>query len=564
MTGRANVAGRWLGVAVVVWITASVVASAGRAGDEPAAEPPIALDEPETGGSNAGLDATPQPAAVPQSGPEPEPQPAVAEEPEPTTSPSSDPDGEVPPDPTAAETAPTVVAPAPAQRIRLKLDVSGEVFAPAGRDVPPVRHAITVDGRFDFVESSGGGMGGDAQRPTVTRCFRDASAEVRVDGGKRVTTLPADARRLRMVVAGVTPLPCLEAGFLTREELDLLETPFDSLLIDRLLPRGPVAVGDSWSIPADDVAGLLAIDTVESGGLEAKLVELLDGRAEVTVSGIVDGAADGVPAHVVVEGRCRAAADQAEGKGVFCGGITNVAVTIRERREASHVAPGFDVEARLTVARTPVGPGLDVEPDRTAVSDDDRQAADRRRRGAGRPGFVWQRDQAGRYDLVHDARWRPIEDGPDGLVMRLVDRGALVAQASITALPRGSAASPPTIAEVERDLERSLAGQFGRFEHSSEATRSDGARVVRVVATGRADGLPFRWIHAVLTAADGDRIAVTCTFEESSARRFGTADRELVDGVRFPEEGEATAEAAAPGTGAAPRQARAPRESRTP
>jgi hypothetical protein len=350
-------------------------------------------------------------------------------------------------------------------------------------------------------------------------------------------------------------------GFLSREELDLLETPFDPLLLDHLLPDQPVAIGDSWTVAADAVAGLLAVDTVESGGLDAKLIEVVDGRAAVKLSGIIDGAADGVPTHVVVEGTCAAAASDADADGGvrLDSGITNLAVTLQERREASHVAPGFDVEARLTVARA-------AEEERVGadVGLAEQPVGGSRRRGGGRPGFVWQRDAADRYDLVHDSRWRAIEDGSDGLVMRFVDRGALVAQCSITALPRAPSQSPPTIAEVERDLERSLAGQFGRLEHSSEATRSDGIRLVRVVATGRADGLPFRWVHCVLTDGSGHRVVVTCTLEQSQEKRFGTSDRELVDGIRLPTDAESGPKTVEDDGLTSGRQARLPQESRTP
>ena len=447
-----------------------------------------------------------------------------------------------------------VVESSPPHRIRIKLNVAGEIFAPAGRDVPPVRRPIAVDARFDFVET-----GSDEPGRGVTRRYRDAVADVRVDDAVRTTRLPPDARSLRAVLEGATPMPSLETGFLTRAELDLLETPFDPLLLDRLLPEGPVTIGDSWTVSADAVAGLLAIDTVESGDLNAKLVEVVDGRAEVKLTGIIDGAVDGVPTHVVVEGAWGAAASEVDGDVILTAGIANLAVTIQERREASHVAPGFDVEARLTVARV-----VTEEQGDTDGESADYTGTAERRRGTGRPGFVWHRDAVGRYDLVHDARWRAIEDGPDGLVMRYVDRGALVAQCSITALPRASSQSPPTIAEVERDLQRSLAGQFGRLEHSSEATRSDGVRLVRVVATGRADGLAFRWIHYVLTDADGDRVTATCTLEDSLEKRFGTADRELVDGIRLPAGPESGAETAGDDGSGPDRQARLPQESRTP
>jgi hypothetical protein len=187
-----------------------------------------------------------------------------------------------------------------------------------------------------------------------------------------------------------------------------------------------------------------------------------------------------------------------------------------------------------------------------------------RRRGDGVPGRIWYRDAKDRFDLVHDSRWRRVEDGANGLVMRMVDRGALVGQCSITSLPQAAAASLPTRDEVQRDIERSLAGQFGRLEHSSEATRSDGVRLVRVVATGRADGLPFRWIHAVLTDDDGDRVAVTCTLEDSQEKRFGAADQELVDGIQLPARGESAGKPAGDRETSPDRQARLPQESRTP
>ena len=457
-------------------------------------------------------------------------------------------------------TAPAVDGEA-AARVRLSVDVQGEIFAPAGRDAPPLRRPIRMEARFDFVETP---IAGDGP-PTVERWYRDATADLHVDGLARRSALAADARTLRVALRGMTPSPYLPQAFLTREELDLLETPFDPLLVDSLRPSAAVARSDSWDVAADAVAGLLGIDTVESGGIRATLTEIDGDRGTVMLSGIVDGAADGVPTHVTIDGSCTVPIDD-EGAGrvsIRCRTGT-LSLVMRERREASHVAPGFDVEARLSIARTPNVPAGAGQPPAMA-EDGDSPPTVPRRHGEGRPGLVWHHDAAGRYDLVHDERWRVIEDGQDGLVMRLVDRGALVAQCSIMALPRVASRTPPTIAEVERDLERSLAGQFGRIEHSSEAARSDGVRIVRVVAAGRVDGRPFRWIHHVLVDEAGHRLAASCMLEETMERRFGSADRELVDGVSFPDvPGSSGVETA--GAGAAPgdREARVPRESRTP
>ncbi|MGI9178501.1 MAG: hypothetical protein ACR2IT_11685 [Pirellulales bacterium] len=465
-------------------------------------------------------------------------------------------------DPASPAASPPPAEP-PVDRVRATIDVSGELFAPAGRDAPPIRRPIVVAGRFDFIERPLA----SADEPTVERRYADAAADLQIDGQPERMTLPEDARAVRIVLRGTMPAPSLENGFLTREELDLLEMPFDPLLIDALRPTAGVAVGDSWSIAGDVTAGLLAIDTVESGSLDASLEVVEDGRATVKLAGIIDGAADGVPTHVTVEGSFTAAVDDAAADPVMLTGrISQLAVTLRERREASHVAPGFDVEARVVIARAAVAnSGGDSSSTAAAPAGASADATMPRRQGVGRPGLVWHRDRANRYDLVHDERWRVIEDGVEGLVMRFVDRGALVAQCSITALPRSSALSPPTIAEVERDIERSLAGQFARIEHASEATRSDGVRIVRVVTGGRAGELPFRWIHHVLTDAAGHRLAVTCMLEESLQKRFGDADRDLVDGIMFPAgEAESTPETVDTEGPPADREARLPAESRTP
>lgn len=442
-------------------------------------------------------------------------------------------------------------------RVRIKLDVSGELLAGAGPDAPPLREPVEMEARFDFLETAAGAAGAGAI-PAVCRSYRDATASMRVGGGTTTTTLAADARRIQVVRQGTTPVPYLADGFLSGEESDLLETPFDALLLDELRPGDAVAIGQAWEIPADVTAGLLAIDTVESGAIEARLHDVADGRAKVMFSGIVDGAADGVPTHVTVEGSFTVAAtglaagdlavgaigaepgpdqpdqESAPSRYEFQGPVSQVSAVIRERRQASHVAPGFEVEARLTVARAPLGTAVD------GASPASTEEPSVRRRGEGGPGRVWYRDPQGRFDLVHDARWRRVEDGETGLVMRMVDRGALVGQCSITSLPEATTATLPTREDVQRDVETSLAGQVVRSDAAEESDRPDGLRIVRVASSGTAGRLPFRWIHYVVAAQDGRRVSVTFMCEESMVQRFGNVDRRLIEEIRLPATGPNT------------------------
>lgn len=442
---------------------------------------------------------------------------------------------------------------AEATRVRVQLDVEGELLATAGRDVAPLRQSITVAGRFDFLETSADDPAGTA----VIRRFSEAVATIAVDGRDHESGLAADARVVRVARLGTAAVPSLPDGFLTRDEHDLLDIPFDPLLLEELRSKEVVVTGASWPVSADAAAGLLAIDTIEKGTIDVTLEDVADCRGRLSLSGAVDGAVDGVPTRIVIDGHCTidVSPDISSNDEMLRyrleGRISDVNVTLRERRQPGHVAPGFDVEARVSVNQSPI-------PEDEAIVD---AAADVaipavRRRGAGQAGVLWYRDAGGRFDLVHDARWRTIAQDPGVLVMRYVDLGALVAQCSITALPPAPADSLPSVEEIQRDISRSLAGQFDSFDGVSRETRDDGVTVVRVVSVGTAESLPFRWVHYVLADELGRRASVAFMMEASMVKRFADADRILVDGIRLdvdPAEDAARA-----------REARLPRKTVTP
>jgi len=413
------------------------------------------------------------------------------------------------------------------RHVRVTLSLEGELHGPASGSADPARQSIGMEAAFDFEETVRSAGPGAA----ATRRYREATAELDVGDEKQTLVLPEDARIVTVARLGTTPQISLPDAYLSRDELELLETPFDSLLLEELLPGRPVVEGDRWPLAGDLAAGLLAIDTVETGTLEARVVEVADGFARIALAGGVDGAVDGVPTHVNVDGSFTVAAEPDEDGHMPVGDVTRLEATVRERRQAGHVAAGFEIEARLAIIRETIAAG-DAEPG-TEPTDGERPAGTRRH-GPGGPGMVWYRDAEGRYDLVHESGWRCVEEDAGGLVLRLIDFGALVAQCSITALPRSPEAAVPALDEVKRHVEQSLSGQFRRFDGATETVRpEDGVRVVRVVSEGVAEGLPFRWVHYVLTDDAGHRVNVAFMVEASLERRFADADGRFVAGLRL-------------------------------
>jgi hypothetical protein len=408
-------------------------------------------------------------------------------------------------------------------RVEYQLAVDGELFASAGPDAAPLTQTISLTASFDFDELPAG----PDKSAAVGRRYQKAAATLAIDGESHHRELAADAGSLFVAVEGTTPVPFLADGFLSRSEAELLDLPFDPVLLERLSPAEAVAAGATWTIDADLVAGLLAIDTVETGSLRATLEEVVGETAKVSLEGTVHGAVDGVATRIAVTGSFQAPVSPGEAADTWkvAAERARLEVSLAERRQAGWVAPGLDVEATIHISRTGESDLRPAETARLAPTRSERPA------GPGRPGHVWHQHSHGRYSLAVDRRWRVVEDGPNGLVMRLVDRGMLVAQCSILPLPRGDADSPATVEQVQRDVERSLGSQFGRIAEAESLSRSDGTRVVRVVADGNGEGRPFRWIHHVLTDSQGYRAAVTCMLEPAMLERFAVADSELVAGL---------------------------------
>ena len=436
---------------------------------------------------------------------------------------------------TAGPAAEPAAEPAGPTAVEFDLRVRGELFAAAAADAEPARRPIALDARFEFTEQPASGAGSD----TVLRRYATARAVIQADGQPTVQRLAADAREVLVRLQGTMPRSYLAEGFLSRDEAELLDLPFDPLLLSGLRPGRPVTEGEAWKLSGDLVAGLLAIDTVESGGIEARLTAVAAGGATIMLQGTVTGAVDGVPTRIEVTGRAEAAAGATDDGGkawLIDGPVTAIEATVSERREAGWVAPGLDVEATIAITRSgqtapPATAGEGGPEDPASLAAGLAPPAADRPAGAGRPGMVWQRHRHGRYATVLDARWRVVEDGPEGLVLRFSDRGRLVAQCSILPLPRVAADAAPVEATVCDDVRRSLGEQFGLLTESEASTREDGTRIVRVVAEGAADGRPFRWIHYVLTDPAGHRVAATFMHEPGLADRFAAADRELVAGL---------------------------------
>jgi hypothetical protein len=364
------------------------------------------------------------------------------------------------------------------------------------------------------------------------RHYDQAEAVLKIE--QRVLTPTLDDAH-RRIVAQWSPDPAADqrttmfsiAGPLTREQLELVDIVGNSLVVERLLPDEPVAVGESWDASARVMAALLRLDAVAVCDVQSVLGEVTDSRARIAMAGRVEGSTDGIATKI--ELKC------SYDFSISHRRITRLRLAIKEKRAIGHVGPGVDVVATLDLVIEPLAAAkrlADV-------------AAD------ARPGLVDLTHVGGREDfrITHDRRWHVTADEPQLTVFRMLDRGEFVAQCNISELPRKAAERHLSLPEYQNDIRRALGDRFGEFVEASQWEDAAGNRVFRVIARGEVAQLPLEWRYYLIASETGRRLALSFTVEGPLAARLGDADRRLVDSVELLDaaatESSATSEASA-------------------
>ena len=137
----------------------------------------------------------------------------------------------------------------------------------------------------------------------------------------------------------------------------------------------------------------------------------------------------------------------------------------------------------------------------------------------------------GSFHFEYDRRWFVTSEEKNIAILRLVDRGELVAQCNIS--PIADVQKQLTLAAYQQEIQETLGDRFGQFLEATEEPNDLGYNVFRAVATGKVSDLEILWVYYLITSPDGQRVSLAFTLENRLAERFAAADRELVGTVRF-------------------------------
>jgi hypothetical protein len=416
------------------------------------------------------------------------------------------------------------------QRVVVNLQVGGNLKVSAetkagdksGDQVP-----MSVVAQFDYEEQRIDD-GKDADHRLAIRSYNQSQAVLKI--GDTVTKPQLrDTRKLIAVVANKDDVYLsATSGPLTRDELELIDIPANSLIIDQILPQDDVKVGYRWKPSAEAMARLLAVDAVAKTDAECVLVDAKDGAAEITLEGPVQAAIDGVSTDMEVKGKL--IYDMAASKP------KSLLLAIKEVRDIGQVGPGVDVVAKLKLTFAPVTESKQLTAE--AVQSAELPKSDQA------PPLEYVSDTKG-FHFVYGRKWHITRDDAELVVMRLIDRGDLVTQCnlSLTSLPNPpvdpkdpqTAKPPMELSQFQSDVQSALGKLFGRFERASERPTDTGLRLLQAIVAGNAQDVPIQWRYNLLHDKQGRAITVIFTMEAPRAEQFGDQDKPLLNSIEFVE-----------------------------
>jgi hypothetical protein len=216
------------------------------------------------------------------------------------------------------------------------LNVGGNLKLPTDKTAkdPDVPMSVVAQFSYDEVRLDDGA---DADHRMALRSYDGSQATIKI-ASKTTKPQLRDSRKLIAAIASKDNVSLSSPGGpLTRDELELIEIPANTLILDQLLPQADVPLGHRWK-PAEDVmARFLCLDAVGHTEVECVLVDAKDGVAEVTIDGSLGGALDGIATEIELKGKLIFDT----GRGV----AKSLLVAIKEKRAVSYVDPGVDVVA---------------------------------------------------------------------------------------------------------------------------------------------------------------------------------------------------------------------------
>lgn len=429
-------------------------------------------------------------------------------------------------------------------RAKIVLELDGELRLkePDPSKVQGVRKAeVKAKSTLDYFEKS---AFEDSKLVAAARRYVVAKSENWISGSASSQELRPQCFSTRML-----PHDGIWQQFCPGEPLDVRETellhsPINTAALELFLPEKPAKPSSKWAVSNEAAKSLFNLEAVHRSSISVGIAKVEKGVATLSVDGELEATAQSVPTSLKVKGNLNV---EFASRGAL---VTWLGLVIQETREISQAEPGFSITARVRVLRKETESELPTTPDalRQLAVDEDR----------GR-WLVRLQSTAGRYSMLADRRWTTYLDTGEEAILRMIEHNSVIAQCTVTRLPKLEEGSQLTLEGMQADIQKSLGKSFVEFLESEEKVTSGKLRQLRSVVSGEAEEVPIQWIYNHLSDDSGRRIAMIFTMGGNVTDRFAAADEQMTASFELIPESEATTEAPTPAPKLSSTEAEAPK-----
>lgn len=351
---------------------------------------------------------------------------------------------------------------------------------------------------------------------SVGRHYYTAQATITAHQNTQQRTLRPERRTLVATLGNSGTVVYAPSGPLTREELELTADHLDLLALHSLLPGKEVAVQETWPAPLIAVQALAGMDGVTENKMTCQFSQVDGSVAVITVAGTAEGIHRGAEMQVITQAKLHFHLNERR--------LVQVEWRQQEQRKQGPVSPASTIET-VTVAKWTPGTGT-AELSDGVVATFPTQV---------NPAhlLLTYRDPKGRFTLTYDRDWHLVAQNETATVLRLLERGQLLAQLHITPWRSAAPGSHLALTDLENQLRQTPGLEIEQMIPSQELPAAAGMWIGRSSAVGKSgETLLVQTLYAV-AGPRGDQVLLAFTAEANSAEKLTGRELSIVKSVEF-------------------------------
>jgi hypothetical protein len=399
-------------------------------------------------------------------------------------------------------------------RLQLQMELKGEMRVYRGGR--QVSMPLQANAEHDFCERTLN-VGTDGLPDKTCRSYANAKSLI-FQGARNERMLRPErslivAQRYRDRLTVYSP-----AGPLTREELELSGEHLDTLALSGLLPGKAVSTGATWKVPNAVVQALCGFEGLTEQSIECKLEEVNDQSARIHIVGEGTGIDLGALVKLKLEGTIQFDLKRKR--------ISSLELKQHDERDQGPASPASTLD---TVTRVRRG-AIDV-PD--TLSDSAIVSVPE--------GFeplpyfldLTFQDLKGRFHFAAAREWQTVSKSDQHIVLRLLEAGEFIAQATITPWTRAETGQHLAPEAFRKAMEGSPGWQVEEELQAGEIPTEGGRWVFRLATQGTLDGSKVMQNFYLIASPEGDQVVVAVTFAPKNAERLATRDLAIATSIEF-------------------------------